>query len=165
MSIPVSTVPAAMNYLVASVQALANTDPLVAAGTAEILVKLGEEVQNRPPDVIEFGSVSRRVNWETMVGSGGALALYEQYDIECEVSSWLPYSDAFDETTAALQVNNRAWVLASYLETTIRTDPSLGGIAEIAYPQSSNATKPEPDSLQSGLIVTISLPIHVESFI
>lgn len=154
-----------MNYLVASVTALAATDPLVVAGTGEILVKLGEEVQNRPPDVIEFGTVNRRVKWETFVGSGGALALYEEYEIACEVSSWLPYSDAYDATDAAQQVNNRAWVLLSYLETTIRTDPSLGGIAEIAYPQSSNATVPQPDSKASGLIVTISLPIHVESFI
>ena len=165
MTIPVSTVPAAMAYLVASVQALAQTDPAVMAGTDEILVKLGDETKNRPPDVIEFGSVQRQVKWETFVGSGGQFALYETYEIDVEISSWIPYSDVNDDSAVALQVNNRAWQLVAYVETVIRTDPSLGNLVEIAYPRDSTASVPEPDAKAAGLIVTIRLPIHVEAFI
>ena len=154
-----------MAYLLSNVTATAQADPLVTAGTDEILVKLGEEVQNRPPDVIEFGRVSRQVKWETFVGSGGQFALYETYTIDCEISSWLPYSDTFDDTAAALQVTQRAWQLVAYAETTIRNDPSLGGLVETAYPSGGDATEPQPDAKGTGLIVAISYPIHVESFI
>ena len=154
-----------MTYLLTNVSAAAAADPQVLQGTDEILVKLGDETKNRPPDVIQFGAVNRRIKWETFVGSGGQFSLYEEYEIDCEVSSWLAYGDIDDDYTVALQVNDRAWLLLAYVESTIRTDPSLGGLVQIAYPLSSVASVPEPDANASGLIVTVSLPIHVESFI
>ena len=154
-----------MSYLLAGVQAAAAADPAVTQGTDEILVKLGDAVKNRPPDMIEFGQVHRQVRWETFVGSGGQFALYETYEIDCDVSSWLSYTDIGDDTDIAEQVNARAWVLNAYVETVIRTDPSLGGLVELAYPQASTASVPEPDDKAKGLMVTISFPIHVEAFI
>ena len=164
-TIPVSTVPAAISYLLAGVQVAAAADPQVVAGTDEILVKLGDEIKNRPPDVIEFGRVNRQVKWETFVGSGGQFALYETYEIDCEVSSWVAYSDTYDDTSVAVQVNARAWQLLAYVETVIRTDPSLGGLVETAYPKGATQGLPEPDAQAKGLIVNISFPIHVEAFI
>ena len=166
MSIPVSTVPAVMSYLLTQVSAACAADPAVLAGTDEILVKTGEPAKNLPPNVIQFGAVSRRVKWESFVGGGGNDALYETYDINLDIYTALAYGDVSDDSAVALQVIQRAWQLLGYVETAVRADPSLGGLVDIAYPLSSNSPNPEwTDAAAVGLRVSINAPIHVEATI
>ena len=154
-----------MSYLYSAVSSAAASDPLVETGAGEILVKLGEPSRNNPPDVISFGSVNRRIRWESFIGSGGTDSLYELYDIDVQIHSWLAYGDVSDDSTVALQVIQRAWLLESYVESAVRADPSFGGLVDIAYPSASNSNSPEWSGDPTGLLVSISLPIHVEATI
>lgn len=159
MSIPVSTVPSVISYLLTQVTSACASDPL------EILVKTGEPAKNLPSDVIQFGSVRRTVRWESFVGGGGNDALYEIYDLELDIYTALAYGDISDDSAIALQVIQRAWQLLGYVETVVRTDPSLGGLVDIAYPQSSVSPNPEWTDGAVGLRVSINAPIHVEATI
>lgn len=163
--IPVSTVPAVLSYLLTNVTAACNADAAVLQGTDQILVKLGQPSRDNPPNMVEFGRISRRVKWESFVGGGGADALYEIYDIDLSVYSWLGYGDVSDDSSVALQVMQRAWQILGYIETVVRTDPSLGGLVDIAYPLSSDSPDPEWTEQPVGLRVAINAPIHVEATI
>ena len=117
MSVPVSTVPLALAALLTQVNTQVATDSLAST----IVVGYGEPGMDLPADVIEIGTnVIRRVVPEAFMG-GYQMAgpLKEEYDIECLVSTWSGDADA-------VAIVNRAYQLAGYIETAVRTDPSLG---------------------------------------
>jgi hypothetical protein len=124
MTIPVSTVPAAISALLAQTQTQVANDS--DAGT--ILLIEGQEGDDRPDDIIIIGTnIHRTVTWEAFIGTADLDALGEVYEIESMVSCWSGDSDP-----VAIKV--RAWQLVGYIETGVRTDPSLGGLVVVAQP-------------------------------
>src|SRR5580658_5654727 len=83
-TIPVSTAPQAVLYLYDAVAAQVANDP----NPTNIYLCLGDPGIPDPPDIIEVCAEVTR-NWEhlALVGSGGALAGYEKYQIVYKLSS------------------------------------------------------------------------------
>ena len=136
MTIPVSTVPAALTALTVLVQTAAASD-VPPAGQDAILVTQGD-VRNMdlPPDIIVVGqSVRRTIRQAEFIGSYAAQALEERYTISSLVSA----TSGSDDPVA---ITNRAYALAAYIETAVRTDPTLGGTVLDAYPSGSDGGKP-----------------------
>lgn len=124
MTIPTSTVPQAISALLAQIQTQIDADP----DGSQILLVEGEEGTDTPGDIILVGTdVRRSVTWETFIGSADLDALGEAYEIDSAVSCWS------GDPNPAL-VRTRAWQLVGYIETAVRTDPSLGGLIVVAQP-------------------------------
>ena len=124
MSIPVSTVPSAIAALTSQIQTQVNTDPSATA----IAVFTGDEDRNRANDrIIVATNVNRTVTHEAFLGSLQLGSLEEKYTIEVLVSAYSGDPDGVANM-------NRAWVLAGYVETAVRTDPTLGSSVLIARP-------------------------------
>lgn len=127
MTIPVSTVPAAIAALTSQIQTQVNTD----ASASAILVATGEEGTDSPDDLIIVATnVNRGVTHENFMGGLQLGALEEKYTVDVLCTSWTGDPDAI--------VNmDRAWTLVSYVETAVRTDPTLGGTVPISRPAGS----------------------------
>jgi hypothetical protein len=153
-----STVPAAANYLLSSISALTNVDG------AEILVKIGEQSPNAPPDIILITSVRRTVIPHTLIGSYGDGALKETYTQVVECSTFSPYGDTEDFSTVSAAVNERVWQLVTYVESAVRTDPTFGATVINAYPGESTTEGViwTPEGL-TGLLALVEVPIHIEA--
>ena len=161
VTIPVSTAPAAQSYLLSAVQSAAGTDPLYTS----MLIRLGQPGRNLPNDCIVIGtSVRRSLTVRTFIGSGGVDWLNEGYDINVECSTWAESGDSDDTSTVSLQSLNRAYELVGYVETSVREDPSLGGLVNLAYPRSSVQEGPEWTSGTSGdgLRTVVTVTVHIE---
>jgi hypothetical protein len=153
MTIPVSTIPAALAGLQALVAAQVATD----ASAAQVVVCVGEPGMDLPNDIIQLGTdVRRTVKPETFIGSFAAQALDEQYDIECKVSSWSGDPDP-------VAVINRAYQLAGYIETAVRTDPTLGGVVLEAYPSGTGGGNAEWSGDPVGRLAELTVTIHIEN--
>ena len=153
MTIPVSTVPAALAALTTQVKTQVATDKLA----NQIVVCVGEPGMDLPNDIVEIGSDVRRVvKPETFIGSFAAQALDEQYDIECKVSSWSGDPDP-------VAVINRAYVLAGYIETAVRTDPTLGGTVLVSFPSGTSGGNAEWSGDPVGRLAELTVTIHVEN--
>lgn len=125
MAIPNPTVPTAITNLISQVNTQVAADTGNPLDQSKVLVVQGEEGKEHPHDIINVGvDVKRTVTWRTLIGSAQAQAWEEDYEIECRVSSWGGIDPG--------PVVNRAWVLQGYLETAVRTDPSLGGVVQEA---------------------------------
>lgn len=156
-TIPLSTVPAVSTYLLGAIQAQVATDPLAAS----MLVKLGEAGVDLPNDIITIGEVRRRLTPRTFIGSGGLDWELETYDIEVFISTWTGSGDSDDTSVVSIQLNDRLWQLIGYVETAVRTDPSLGELVTVAYPASTTATGPTwPET--GGLIAQAEMTVHAE---
>ena len=150
-SAPVSTVPAAIAYLMTAIQTQLSTDSL------PILLSLGDPVQTYlPNDVVIIGEVRRVVDPDTFVGSGGQFWLQEKYNVDIVSKSWTGSAET-------LVVMERAWQLNAYVETAIRNDPSLGGLVNIAYPSGGTSPGPEWTGDPVGPLVEITNPIYIEN--
>ena len=126
MTIPVSTVPAAIAGLTTLVNTQTATDSL------PILVVQGEPGMDMPNDIIQIAtSVRRTVVPEAMLGSYQLGSLEERYTITCNVSSWSGDPDP-------VAITARAYVLAGYIETAVRTDPTLGTVVLEAHPSGTD---------------------------
>ena len=124
MTIPVSTVPAAVAALTTQVATQVATDSQAGA----ILVCQGEVGADAPNDIIQIATnVRRSVKPEAFIGSYQSGSLQEDYTISCLVSSWSGDPDP-------VAITQRAYVLAAYIETAVRTDPSLGSSVLEAHP-------------------------------
>lgn len=122
MTIPVSLVPTAVANLTTLVQAQVNTDTNASA----VLVCVGDEGMNSPDDIVKIAAdIRRQTNFEVFVGGYQSGAVKEVFEIDVICSSW----SGDDDPTARLA---RAWVLVGYVETAVRTDPSLSGIELVA---------------------------------
>ena len=150
MTIPVSTVPQAIAYLLTAIQTQLSTDSL------PIMLTLGDPTLTYlPNDIVKIAGVQRTVNPDTFVGSGGQFWLEEQYHIDIICASWTGSAET-------LVVTERVWQLNAYVEAAIRTDPSLGGLVNIAYPSGGTSPGPEWTGDPVGPRVEITNPIMVE---
>ncbi len=128
MTIPVSTMPQAVSYLFAAVQAQVAGDDT----PADIYVCVGEPGVTDPLTIIEVAaSVSRQPSIFAMVGDGGEFMIYEKYAIIYKVSSAVHGATAQE---AALPAVDRAWQMVAYIETAVRLDPSFDGLLVEAIP-------------------------------
>lgn len=154
MSIPVSTVPTARANLISAITTQAN-----AAGYTEP----GVEVYDSAPDhetendIIAVCGVRRRVKPMALVGSGGQFWRQEEYSIEVTIDCFVPGSNGAME-----QANTRAYQLLALVETAVRQDPSLGGIAIQAAPADSEST-PHWDDAHMGARCVIVAQIEVSA--
>lgn len=129
MTIPVSTVPAVKSYM--RDQVMTALQDQVIPGFA-LVVCYDRPGQYRPPEIVVIGKIyDRRVDGFTMVGSGGAGWLKEEYEFECIVDVFRPGE------SLQIEAYDRAWQLMSIVETVVRTDPSLGGLVIRARPDRS----------------------------
>ena len=132
MTIPVSTVPAAIAALTSQIQTQVNTD----ANASSIEVVTGEEWMDSPNDlIVVVTNVNRAVTHENYLGGLQADAIEEKYTIDVLCSSWSGDPDPVANM-------NRAWVLVGYVETAVRTDPTLGGTVPISRPAGSKGGQP-----------------------
>ena len=148
MTIPVSTVPAAIAALTALIATQTASDPT-------ILVCQGEVGMDTPNDIIQIATdVRRTVVPEAFLGSYQAGALQETYTITCLVSAWSGDPDA-------VAITSRAYVLAGYIETAVRTDPSLGSTILEAHPGGTSGGNATWTESPVGRLCELSVTIDV----
>lgn len=156
MTIPISSVPAAQTAILTAIKAQisAQDDPTTAS---QVVVCLGEEpTLDEPADVIRTGEVRRPITVDTFIGSGGQDWLNEEYELDVVVSCWTGDGDP----TAIVA---RAWQLVGYVETAVRTDPSLGELVDMAYPSESTGGEPVWTSEPIGRQVDITVVIRISN--
>lgn len=163
-TIPVTTVPAAITYIVNVTQQQVATDP----DASKILLTLAdtETVPDAADEIISIGAVQRDTVPTTFQGGGGANWLNETYSIACFVSAWTGSSDQDGEITIQLQQVNRAWQLYNYVETAMRLDPELGqtptgGLVDVAWPKTAAMPAVDWSDDPVGTSVTIEFTIAV----
>lgn len=146
MTIPASTVPAAVGYIYDHIVA-GVTDP-------DVLVSYGPPGPNQPDDIIAVGTDigAEEVPYQ-MVSGGGAGWLDETYDINIVVSVFR----GGDEPRAVLE---RAYALADIVATVVRGDPSLGGAVVLAHPAGVAASTVGWDGDGKGRIVDLNITIR-----
>ena len=153
MTIPVSTVPAAIAALTTQVSTQTATDSL------PILVYYGDLTTDAPDDIIQIGTtVRRQMRPREFIGSYQGQAFLETYDIQCLVSAWSGSADP-------VAITQRAYTLLGYLETAVRTDPTLGGNDLEAHPSNTAGGQPEWTDSPTGRLVTINASISVQTLI
>ena len=152
----VSTVPAAETYITSAISTAAASDSLY----NEILICKGEPGMDLPNDVIAVGypETRRTVEPRFFIGSGGTGWLYETYEVDITISTWQGGG-----ASQAATVSQRAWTLAGYVESAVRTDPSLGGAVLISYPMDTNGGDPQWTEDPIGLGATITLTVRCEA--
>ncbi len=150
MSIPISTVPAAMKYLVAEIETQVNDD--------SVLISYGPPGTNQPNDIIAvMGFEAREVQPHSFVGGGGQHWLYETYEILIVVSVFR------GGPTVNESCFERAMTLLSAVETAVRTDPSLGGAVLESNPSHVDKSDAFYDSEHKGFVVELPLLVHCEA--
>lgn len=154
MSIPASTAPAVMAYLVAQLKA-APEMPATLLGDP-VLVSYGIPGTYNTPAAIAVGTRIIGTNrMEQLVGSGGAGWLYENYQLEVMTEAFLGGDDPQSVEQAAFSL----WQLVSDV---VRDDPSLGGLVVVAYParwESQSSWDPN----HKGRVCQITAEIDVEA--
>ena len=157
MTIPVSTVPAALSALTALVQTAAAGDTPPAGQDAIYIVQGDVPAIDLPPDIIEVGTTVRRtVQPAEFIGGYAAQALQEKYTISSLVSAT---SGSIDPVA----IVNRAYALAAYIETAVRTDPTLGGNVLDAYPSGTDGG--EPGWTESPVLRICELTVNVDCIV
>ena len=148
MTIPVSTVPAAIAALTALITTQTASDPT-------ILVCLGEVGMDVPNDIIQVATdVRRTVIPEAFLGGYQAGSLQESYVITCLVSSWSGDPDP-------VAITNRAYTLAGFVETAVRADPSLGSTIIEAHPSGTTGGNATWSESPVGRLCELSVTIDV----
>ena len=147
--IPVSTVPAA----VAALTTLVATQ--VATDTLPITVCQGEVPMDYEPDIIQIATnVRRQVKPEAFIGSYQLGSLQEDYTISCRCSSWSGDPDP-------IAVTQRAYTLVGYVETAVRTDPTLGVNVIEAHPAGSDGGNAEWTEAPVGRLCELTVDIFI----
>lgn len=129
MTIPSSTAPAARRFLFDQLTAQLVPDPL--SPTSSLLVCYDQPGPNDPDDIVAVGKVTRQINPNSLVGSGGPGWLEERYTVAVVIDVYRGGDDApacFD----------RASLLVDQVCAVVRSDPSLGGAVLTARPLSSD---------------------------
>jgi hypothetical protein len=128
-SIPSSSIPAAMAWLLAGLQANITADP-AADG---LLVCLGEPGTFQPQDIVFIGEIHQVYSPQSTVGSGGANWLREDYQVTVTVDC----TRGGDDQVAVL---TRARQLADLVVAVVRSDPSMGGAVDRCRPEQATHT-------------------------
>jgi hypothetical protein len=149
MAIPVSIVPKAIAAIMAAVKIQVATDP----NATTIALVQGDPGPDLPVDIIAIGTRAyRRMAPNNLVGSGSTYWLNEDPVITSLVSC---YTGADDP----VGIQTRAYQLVGYIETAIRTDPSLGGLVDQAYPSQTDDTGAR--WVDGGRLVEITVDITI----
>lgn len=160
-AIPVSTVPAAIAAIAAAIQA-----QIAAAADTTTELFVGTPAQARPNTMIVVATDVRRVPEKAAtVGSGGRNWIEEKYTVVVEVTV-AKAVQAPTPVTGPLSVVDRAWQLVAYVESAVRSDPSLAGTVLEAYPARSSGGRPRVGAGASpGRVVNIPVFIHCSAVI
>jgi hypothetical protein len=154
MSIPASTAPAVMAYLVAGVQA-APEMPATLLGSP-VLVSYGIPGTYNTPAAIAVGTrITATARMEQLVGSGGPGWLYENYQLEVMVEAFLGGDDP-------QSVEQAAYSLWQVVADVVRDDPQLGGLVIVAYPSKWESVS-SWDPNHKGRVCQITGEIDVEA--
>jgi len=147
-----TTVPAAKAYLFTLLSA-----QLAGDGRTSLKVFYDDPGTDILDDIIVVGKMANRVSKPyTMRGSmTGRGSMWETYDLEVVVS-------CYRGGDQPQHVYERAWLLATQIESAVRADPSLGGLVTLAFPAHSS-DDPKEESEQMGRLVDITLGITIES--
>jgi hypothetical protein len=129
MSIPSSTAPAARRWLYEQLLAQIQPDPVDTR--ASLLVCYDDPGTDEPEDIVSVGGVTRDINVNSMVGSGGAGWLDERYTIALIIDV------ARGGPDAAGAVFDRSCALLDQVIAIVRADPTLGGAVLVGKPVSS----------------------------
>lgn len=149
--IPVSTVPAVKSYLLSQITAGTTADP-----GHDLLVVLDDPGVVLVDDIIAIGRVeTRKVEPWQLVGTGQAGALMERYRMLVTVSVFRGGGDQ----VAPFQ---RAWTLASAVETIVRNDPTCGGAVIQAWPVDAR-DESSWESNHKGRLVTVEIVVDVSA--
>lgn len=149
MTIPKSTAPAARRYLFEQFTAQIAPDP--DSPRSSLLVCYDVPGPDEPDDIIAVGTVTRQINVNSMVGSGGAGWLDERYTIAVII-------DVFRGGDDQAATFDRASTLMDQVCAIVRTDPTLGGAVLTARPVTSQ-TDGEWDSDNLGRHTVVTLDI------
>ena len=156
MTIPVSVAPTVISKLATLIEAQVATD----ADAANILVTIGEPGPDDPDVIIEIGSnVQRHLTPGAFVGGGGLYHLEENIDVDIHVSVAAAV-DAATGDTDRLTLVDRLWTVVGYVETAVRTDPSLGGIVDEAEPSATTGSHPVWSENRAGMICEADITVH-----
>lgn len=145
MAIPVSTVDTVKDYLVSGITSQVND--------TSVLVSYDLPGEYLPDDIIVVGDVDVSTAIESFVGSGGQHWLHETYVVHITISVYRGGDNAS-------LTWKRAKALSDAIDTLVRTDPSLGGVVQLAYP-SRAAFKSEWEEDHRGRIVTVDKEVTV----
>ena len=149
MTTTVSTVPAAIAARTSLLTAQVATDSL------PILVCQGEPPMDMPSDIIQIATdVMRTVVPQVFLGGYAQGSLEERYTITCLVSTWSGDPDP-------VAVTQRAYTLASYVESAVRTDPSLGTTIIEAHPAGTTGGNASWTESPVGRLCELSVSINV----
>lgn len=149
MTIPSSSVPGAIGAILSAITTAAAGD------RSTMTICLGVPGTNVDDDIIWIdGEVARSLPVESMIGSFGAQALREVYDLTINVSS---FADSDD-----LTVMTRAYQLAAYVESAVRSNPTLGGLVELCVPTGSTGGQPQPVQEPAGVQCELVIKVHIE---
>jgi hypothetical protein len=129
-TIPSSTAPAARTWLYGQLTAQIEPDP--DNPKASLLICYDEVGTDAADDVVIVGTVTRVIDVNSMVGSGGAGWLDERYSITVTI-------DIFRGGDDAAATFARGCLLLDQLCAIVRTDPTLGGAVLTARPATSQA--------------------------
>lgn len=154
MTIPVSTVDTVKDYLYTQLNA-----QIPGAGTSDpatVLVSYDLPGAWQPFDIVVVGDIQVTNSIESFVGSGGAHWLHEAYEVNITISVYR--GDGFD----APAVWKQAKALSDYVDVTVRSDPSLGGAVQLAYPSTTRYLSEWAED-HSGRLVTVQKTIQVQT--
>lgn len=148
MTIPVSTVDSVKDYLVTQITAQVND--------STVLVVYDPPGPYQPDDIICIGpdlTVDTQIH--AFVGSGGAHWLRESYTLTVIIS-------VYRGADNASVVWKRAKALADAVDTVVRTDPTLGGVAQVAWPSRTQYASDWAEN-HAGRMTTVTKEISVEA--
>lgn len=153
--IPISVAPAVRTYIYSAVTAAVTKENYTDPG---VYVALGELSDPEDySDIIVIGkTVIRTPEVQRMVGSGGQHWAREQFSVSVHITCADLHSPDF------VAVDARGYGLLALVETAVRDDPSLGGLAIVAKPGPSHSES-EYDPNHGGAICLIESVINVHA--
>lgn len=155
MTIPVSTVPTAIAALTSQIQTVVNSGEGTNAPSVGLFTGDEDGGMYRPNDrIIVATNVRRTVKPQVLMGSYQQGSLNETYTIDVLVSSYTGDNDPVTNM-------NRAWVLVGYVETAVRTDPTLGTDVLESHPGGTQGGQSyfteDPIGRQTDIIVSVDV--------
>lgn len=147
MPIPTSTVDTVKDYLVTNIATQIND--------STVLVSYDAPGPNLPDDIVVVGDIDVDDVQAHFVGSGGAHWLNESYKVQITISVYRGGDNAS-------LTWKRAKALSDAIDTLVRTDPTLGGVVQVAWP-SRTSFKSEWEDNHNGRLVTVDKEISVSA--
>ena len=155
MTIPVSAAPTIKASLVALLKGCLDQGT---TGDPVVLVSYNEPTVYLPDDLAIVGKVSRSFDPSRMIGSGGAGWGIEHLSVDVELS-------AFRGGDQPQSTEERAWHMVGLFDQALRTDPSLGGVAILAYMESVDVEcelTTDPNGTD-GWVAWAACKLHIEA--